>query len=253
MDFESKPAGPFWQKRNIIAMFVWCGLFFLLVVGITVNACLFNAGVIEANDVYRRLFYSFLCLVMMSVVFVVEWLFRIRFPLFLEIVLAGFAFAALAGGTVFNLYGIFPSWDKVLHTLSGPLFFSVGLCLADLLLKQNPAGAKKAVAFIVFAFFFSLAVSCLWEIFEYSVDSLIPGYNNQRWAAGVVEELENGYFIVTDKRGTALNDTMWDMILNLIGTVVVTVPSLLCLVKRPERLEWFRTDVLSKRKNRKKN
>lgn len=237
----------FRQKRNLIALGVWSFLILCLLAGIVTNACLYQAELISGSAVMRRLFYSLLCFVMMSAIYLVEAIFRIRFPLFLEIVLTSFAFISLAGGTVFNLYVLVPIWDKLLHTLSGPMFAIVGMCLADILLRNQQNGARKIVTAVLIGFFFALVVGYVWEIFEYTVDSIIPGYDNQRWAAGVVEELENGYYIVTDNRGAGLHDTMWDMICNLIGATVYSVGMLILCFKKPARLKLFRTDVLKRK------
>ncbi len=244
---EGKSKGIVIKKRNIIAIIVWCILFLALVSGITLNAVLYHMGKIQESDVYRRLWYAVLCLVMMSAVYAVELLFRIRFSLWLELALSIFAFAALAGGTVFNLYVIIPVWDKILHALSGPLFCIVGLSFATLLLADQPTGKRKVVAFIVIALFFALAVGYVWEMFEYTVDSVIPGYDNQRWLAGVIEDLGDGTYLVSDRRGSALHDTMWDMICNFLGSVLFLIPTLIVCLKKPERTKLFRLERTPKK------
>lgn len=238
----------FSSKRNLIAFSVWCVMLLALVAGITANCVLYSQGKIDDAAVYRRLWYAALCLAMMSAVYFFEAITRVRFSLFLELALSVFAFAALAGGTVFNLYGVFPGWDKVLHTLSGPLFSIVGFAFADLLLKNQPTGARKVLASVFIAFLFSLAVGYIWELFEYSVDSIIPGFNNQRWQAGVIEDLGNGTYLVSDARGTGLHDTMWDMFANFFGTVGFLLPVLVLLLKAPERLALFSVGLRPKKK-----
>ena len=112
----------------------------------------------------------------------------------------------------------------------------MGLSFATLLLKEMPEGVGKAVAVVLFAFLFSLAVGYLWEVFEYSVDSLMPGgYNNQRWQNGVVGQLENGNWEVTE----GLIDTMSDLICNLLGTLCFLIPVLVLFVKKPSRAGLF--------------
>lgn len=239
------------KKRNLIAVVVWSILLLALIAGMIVNFVLYRKGDIEKSDVLRRLWYAALCFIMMSAVYLAEFIFRIRFSLWLELALSVFAFAALAGGTVFNLYGHITVWDKVLHGLSGPLFSIVGLGLASLLLSDQPTGKRKVAAFVVIALFFALSVGYVWELFEYTVDSVIPGYNNQRWQAGVLEELENGAYLVTDKRGTALHDTMWDMIFNFCGSLVFLVPTLAICLKAPERMNVFRIERIPRGKKAK--
>ncbi len=240
------------DKKALAVFCVWSALLLALVAGIAVNAVRYQQELITEALVLRRLWYALLCFVMMTIVFPVERIFRIRFSLFLEIALPVFAFAALAGGTVYGLYELIPAWDKILHTLSGPLFAIVGLEIASLLLQDQPTGLRKVVAAVVIAFLFALAVGYIWEIFEYTVDSVIPGYNNQRWAAGLIEDLGNGTYLVSDKRGTALIDTMGDLICNFVGAFLFLIPVLIACGKEPTRLAAFRIERRAEKKKAEK-
>ena len=91
---------------------------------------------------------------------------------------------------------------------------------------------------------------CSSDLFEYSVDSLMPGgYNNQRWQNGVVGQLENGNWEVTEPRGSGLIDTMSDLICNFVGTLCFLVPVLVLFVKKPSRAGLF---ALERRQNARK-
>ncbi len=221
----------------IIAFFV-AGV--ILVGGVIMTTLGYYNGAYDRVELFRRLRYALLFIAMCGAIFLVEFLFRMRFPLALEITLIAFAAASLCGGNLYGLYGYVPVWDKILHTLSGPLFSIVGLCFAGLLLKEMPEGKGKVLAVVLFALLFSLAVGYLWEVFEFSVDRLMPGgYNNQRWQNGIVGELPNGNYEVTDPVGTGLKDTMADLICNLVGTVVFLVPAFVHFWKRPARMHVF--------------
>ena len=234
------------RKRVLIVSMAVCAL--ILIGGVVFTVCMFLGGSFAKGELVRRLWYAVLCIAMIAAIFLVELLFRIRFPLALEVSLMAFAVAALCGGNLYGLYGYVPFWDKLLHTLSGPLFSIVGLSFGTLILKDMPEGAGKAVAVALFAFLFSLAVGYLWEVFEYSVDSLMPGgYNNQRWQNGVVGQLENGNWEVTDPRGSGLIDTMSDLICNLVGTLCFLVPVLVLFVKKPSRAGLFALERRQKR------
>ncbi|MDE7158302.1 MAG: hypothetical protein K2N74_01885, partial [Clostridiales bacterium] len=239
------------QKRNLAALCVWGALVLALIGGLILDIVLYNKGSIEKADFNHRLLFVFLCFIMMTLVFVIELAFGIRLPLFLELSCCIFAFVGLAGGTVYGLYGVMPAYDKFLHTTSGLLFSAVGLTLSDILLKNQPVGARRAVAAVAIAFFFSLAVGYLWEIFEFSVDSIIPTMNNQRWQWNDYPiDMGDGTFLVGDKRGTALIDTLGDMIVNLIGTVVFLVPMLVLFLKKPNSLSLFHITVWRKKCNK---
>ena len=259
------------RKRVLIVSLTVCAL--ILIGGIAFTVCMYLDGGFARGELVRRLWYAVLCIAMIAAIFLVELLFRIRFPLALEVSLMAFAVAALCellfrirfplalevslmafavaalcGGNLYGLYGYVPFWDKLLHTLSGPLFSIVGLSFGTLILKDMPEGVGKAVAVALFAFLFSLAVGYLWEVFEYSVDSLMPGgYNNQRWQNGIVGQLENGNWEVTEPRGTGLIDTMSDLICNFVGTLCFLVPVLVLFVKKPSRAELFALERRQKR------
>ena len=228
------------QARKLALLITFLAAAVILIGGITYTVLNYYNGAYGASELWRRLRYALLFILMCGAIFLVEFLFRMRFPLALEIVLIAFAAASLIGGNLYGLYGHVPFWDKILHTLSGPLFSIVGLCFAGLLLKEMPEGKGKILAVVLFALLFSLAVGYLWEVFEFAVDRLMPGgYNNQRWQNGVVGELPNGNYEVTDPVGTGLKDTMADLICNLVGTVVFLVPAFVLFWKQPSRAHIF--------------
>ncbi len=228
------------QTRKLALLITFLAAAVILIGGITYTVLNYYNGAYGAGELWRRLQYALLFVLMCGAVFLVEFLLRIRFPLALEIALIAFAAMALCGGNLYGLYGHIPFWDKILHTLSGPLFSIVGLCFAGLLLKEMPEGKGKVLAVVLFALLFSLAVGYLWEVFEFAVDRLMPGgYNNQRWQNGVIGELPNGNYEVTDPVGTGLKDTMADLICNLVGTLVFLVPAFVLFWKRPARMHVF--------------
>lgn len=238
-------------KRKRILILTLSLLALILLGGIVCTVVRYRNGAFEQGELLRRLWYAVLCIAMIAAVFLAERLFRIRFSLALEVSLMVFAVAALCGGNLYDLYGILPFWDKVLHTLSGPLFSIVGLSFALLLLKEMPEGTGKVLAAVLFALLFSLAVGYLWEVFEYAVDSLMPGgYNNQRWQNGIVGQLPNGNYEVTEPRGSGLIDTMNDLICNLCGTVAFLLPALFLFWRKPSRIDLFTLESRPARKKK---
>ena len=238
-------------KRKRILILTLSVLVLILLGGIVCTVVRYRNGAFEQGELLRRLWYAVLCIAMIAAVFWAERLFRIRFPLALEVSLMTFAVAALCGGNLYDLYGALPFWDKILHTLSGPLFSIVGLSFALLLLRDMREGTGKVLAAVLFALLFSLAVGYLWEVFEYAVDSLMPGgYNNQRWQNGVVGQLPNGNYEVTEPRGSGLIDTMSDLICNLCGTVAFLLPALFLFWRKPSRIDLFTLESRPARKKK---
>lgn len=113
-----------------------------------------------------------------------------------------FLFCAFTIGMGFQCYHWLPLWDKVAHTLSGTFFGMVGLFLFHRL-KPDPAICREDYPLATgFAFCFSMTVAGLWEIYEYFLSFVWP----------------------TDPQNvltTGVGDTMQDMIVCLIGTLVL--------------------------------
>ncbi len=238
------------QKRNITVLIVWGALVLALIGGLIANTVAYRGGNMTKAVFDHRLLFFFSCLGMMTLVYLVELIFRIRLPLYLELACTCFSFMGLAGGTVFGLYGVFPQYDKVLHTTSGVLFSIMGMSLASLLLKNQPLGARRVVAAVAIALFFSLTVGYLWELYEFSLDTVIGSMNNQRWQSGMYPvDMGDGTYLVPNRRGTALIDTMGDMIVNFFGTLALLIPVLIVCFKKPDRLSLFEIQVTQRKKS----
>jgi uncharacterized membrane protein YjdF len=131
-------------------------------------------------------------------------------PAEFELLTITFIFAALFLGETRDYYERFWWWDIALHSTSGGLLGILGVLLVYVL-NQNPRIEMQMqpgfVAF--FAFCFAVAVGTQWEIFEFAMDRLF-GLNMQKPMLG-------------DPSG--LTDTMWDLIVNTLGALAVTLAS----------------------------
>ncbi len=120
----------------------------------------------------------------------------------------GFVFASLFLGEVHGYYTRYWWWDIALHTGSGVLLGIVGFLLVHVLNETEKIGVYMKPGFVAFfAFLFAVGVGALWEIFEFSMDSFF-GMNMQKEMLG-------------DPSG--LTDTMWDLIVDTIGALVMSV------------------------------
>ena len=102
------------------------------------------------------------------------------------------------------------------------------------------------MAIVAFAFFFSLSVGFLWEIFEFTVDTINPASSTQGWADGMIQmgsdgvyDIPDGTYLVDNRRGTAILDTMEDMILHLLGSLITLIPLAIVFWKRQSSLKAF--------------
>ncbi|MCB9810702.1 MAG: hypothetical protein H6779_02640 [Candidatus Nomurabacteria bacterium] len=126
--------------------------------------------------------------------------YRFYMPFELDFAIVVFIFLSLFLGSLNDFYEKFYWWDTVLHFQSGILLGVVGFVMVYILNARRSDKLTMSPGFIsVFAVCFSLALSVVWEIYEYAGDTLF-GYTMQ----------ENG-----------LPDTMWDFIFNGAGAIIV--------------------------------
>lgn len=122
----------------------------------------------------------------------------------LDFLIVAFTFLAYPLGSCLDLYRILPGFDKAAHCLSG-VFVSILCLVLYYALKPGHAIEKSDAALaIAFTFFGSMAVAGLWEISEYVLSGIVK-IDLQR--------------VLT----TSVSDSMLDMIVCLIGTLV-TLP-----------------------------
>lgn len=128
--------------------------------------------------------------------------FRVRIPVEFEVAAVVFIFMSLFLGEVQGFYARFWWWDLVLHTGSAFLIGLTGFLLVFVMNSNPRVNMHLTPKFIaLFAFMFAMGIGCLWEIFEFAMDSLF-GMNMQK---------------------SGLVDTMWDLIVNTIGALTISV------------------------------
>ena len=134
--------------------------------------------------------------------------FQVFIPPEFECLATIFVFGSLFLGEVRGYYLRFWWWDLALHTASGVLLGIVGFLLVYVLNEKEEIQLHMAPGFVaLFAFMFGVGIGALWEIFEFSMDQFF-GLTMQKpmW---------------DDPSG--LTDTMWDLIVDSLGAVVIAV------------------------------
>lgn len=127
---------------------------------------------------------------------------RWTIPVEFDLLAVLFIFASLYLGTVRAYYDRFWWWDLVLHSGSGLLMALLGFVLVYVLNTHQRARLSLSAAFVaLFAFAFAMTIGVLWEILEFSFDRLL------------------GFHMQLD----SLVDTMWDLIVNTAGALLVSV------------------------------
>ena len=128
-------------------------------------------------------------------------LFRLRRVEQLNFCVLAFSFLGYTLGAVVDLYQRVPGFDKLVHTLSGAFVSMLCLCVCCAARPGKKPEADERLLAMLFVFFGSMAVAGLWEICEYAVHA-ITGRDVQRVLL------------------TGVDDTMQDMIVCLVGTLI---------------------------------
>lgn len=131
-------------------------------------------------------------------------------PVVLAVASAVFVFFASYLGSGMNFYDKFSVWDLVMH---GAFGFLCSLVIFVLIMRWN--GKKlNPIGCLVIVFVFTLGVAALWEVWEYTADSLTGGD-----AQKVAESIARGKSPVAD--------TMEDIIVAIAGSALFIVAFLL--------------------------
>ncbi|MCW9012796.1 MAG: hypothetical protein OQL06_03360 [Gammaproteobacteria bacterium] len=134
--------------------------------------------------------------------------FRVHIPAEFQLLAVVFIFAALFLGEIHSYYVRFWWWDIALHTSSGLLMGILGFLLVYVLNESERVDVHMRAHFVaLFAFLFAVTVGTLWEIFEFGMDQIV-GTNMQKPMLGDL---------------SGLTDTMWDMIVNALGALTISV------------------------------
>lgn len=124
-----------------------------------------------------------------------------------------FLFCAIYLGEVRNFYFRIPYWDTILHFFSGAMLGALGFYLVNLLNDSPRLRFALSAGFVtLFAFCFGLAAGAVWEIYEYTADTLF-GTNMQKYMT------DTGTVLVGN---AALTDTMKDLIVDAIAVALVS-------------------------------
>lgn len=137
-----------------------------------------------------------------------------------------FVFASIFLGEIRGYYARFPWWDLVLHIGSGLLLGMVGFLLVYVLNEQERIHIHLNPGFLAFfAFTFSVAGGAIWEIFEFVGDQLL-GTNMQK---------------------SGLVDTMWDLIVDTIGALIIAIAGYYAIRDPREYMieRWIKSFILA--------
>ena len=207
---------------------------------------------------WENVFLCVLTLVMFTVPTIIENKLKIDFPSTLEIIVYLFIFSAEILGEIQNFYGIFKTWDTMLHTLNGFLCAAVGFSLIDIINREERFKIKLSPLFLsLVAFCFSMTVGVMWEFFEFTADRYLSlDMQKDRVVEKIsstklndeiknevvtIEDIEKTIIYTKDNKQIIIEngylelgviDTMKDLFVNFIGAVVFSIFGYLYVINR---------------------
>lgn len=219
-------------------------LSFILPVGFLIYRIVVAENVATGEIGYRsRADYALMlvqCL-LGAVVIHVPYFFRrylkIEIPPLLYTMYIIFLYCAVFLGEVRSFYYRIPHWDKWLHGFSAVMAGSFGFTLVAVLSKSSRSSINLSPFFTtLFAFCFAISIGALWEIYEYTIDTILR-LNMQKYM------LEDGTELVGR---AALNDTMMDIIIGCCGSAIASILGYISLKHRREKDLNQQTIVIEK-------
>ena len=129
--------------------------------------------------------------------------FRIRLPISFGALVVVFLFATLFLGEAGDFYNRFWWWDILLHSGSAIGFGLIGFIIGFMMFEGDRFRAPP-IAIAIMSFCFAVAIGAMWEVFEFTIDQTF-GTNMQK---------------------SGLVDTMWDLIVDMIGAAIGSMAGL---------------------------
>ncbi len=175
------------------------------------------------SDYVLMLIQCMLGVVVMMIPSIIERKWSIYIPNNIQIMYFIFLYCAIYLGEVKDFYYLVPHWDTVLHAFSGAMLGLLGFALVSFLNNAKHVKFVLSPFFVsLFAFCFALSAGAIWEIYEFTFDSLLS-LNMQKFA------LSDGTPLVGQE---ALADTMKDIIVDAISALAVSVFGYFSLIKK---------------------
>ncbi len=145
---------------------------------------------------------SFASILFLLVPKIINKILKLKTVHILDFTIYLFSFLSFTIGMVLNGYSRIFQYDKLVHTLSGIFFSLLGLSFYYVLKPIKELEKSDYSIASYFSVSFSLSIAVIWEIYEYVIDKILHT-DPQR--------------VLT----TGINDTMIDMIVCLIGSLIM--------------------------------
>lgn len=177
--------------------------------------------ILEKNWLF--VFLSILTLILTFLPIIIERKYKLKIPAEIQIFIILFIYAGIFLGGVRNFYYTIWWWDSLLHFVAGIGLGFIGFLTLYFLKKTGKFKASPGLL-VFFTFCFAITMGVLWEIFEFFMDFFL-GYNMQK-----AKNLELIYGYKDTYLGVI--DTMFDLILDTLGALIVSITGYFYLIKK---------------------
>lgn len=201
------------------------------------------------SDYILKCLQSLLGVALLSLPYILSHKFRLDIPLFLKLILVVYIYISIFLGEIQNFYYKFAHWDTICHVTSGMIFALLSFSFIYLMNSSQKIHLNLKPGFIaLFSFCFAVTSGAVWEVFEFTIDSLF-GCNMQKFIPEITELFNGGAgdmpLLGTDAQIAeffrspagykyALMDTMYDMVVDIIGSFVMSMALYLVLKYKKE-------------------
>lgn len=205
---------------NFVNLTLWTSVVILTVLIITAPSEVSNEMAVAHPEVHPKSYYvlmyveSILGCIVITIPGRVEKKFHVHIPSHMMIPFVIFLYCAIFLGEVRSYYYRFVGWDTVLHFFSAGMLATLAYSIVSILNRSDQVPVSLSPGFLaLFAFCFAVAAGAIWEIYEFTGDSLL-GMNMQKWRT------EAGVPLVGQ---AALADTMKDIIVDVLGAGIISL------------------------------
>jgi hypothetical protein len=127
---------------------------------------------------YAHMAIAIFLVISSSLPLLIERLWRVRLPTFIQVSYVAFLFLSMFSGEVLGMYSRFYPWDDIMHFISG-IFVGMGavLWLISVIDRKQLSVSSWLTATCVFCLGATIAV--IWEVVEFSSDQLFGTFTQR--------------------------------------------------------------------------
>lgn len=162
---------------------------------------------------------SLLMIVLISIPIIFTKVTRFKIPEVMEVMYIIFCAGSIILGEINDFYGKFGWWDSLLHTMSGIMFGILGYIILNTFNHYDGDKIRFSPILVsIWTVCFTMTMGVIWELIEFTCDEFL-GTNMQQFLTGR-GTLDQGEPLVGHE---ALRDTMKDLALDLVGSLIPAI------------------------------